>query len=102
MCILLQFNRAITVSYQDLKAATSIQPESELKRHLVSLCTPKNRILLKGSKGKLVTGACHAPCVLLGARRSLSRPTPRAPIASYLALPQMTIRSRSTLISSPR
>ena len=62
MCILLQFNRASTVSYQDLKAATSIQPESELKRHLVSLCTPKNRILLKGSKGKLVTGSCPARC----------------------------------------
>jgi len=54
MCILSLFN---TVDYEaelplkDIAALTNI-PSNELKRHLISLCTPKHRILLKRSKGK--------------------------------------------------
>jgi cullin 3 len=54
MCILSLFN---TVDYEtelplkDIAALTKI-PNNELKRHLISLCTPKHRILLKRSKGK--------------------------------------------------
>ena len=54
MCILLLFNRSAVVSFRDIRAATAIQPEAELKRHLISLCTPKHRILVKGSKGKVI------------------------------------------------
>ncbi|OQR80766.1 Cullin family protein [Achlya hypogyna] len=51
MCILVLFNERDNLTYRDIAAATAIEP-SELKRHLISLCTPKFRILLKSSKGK--------------------------------------------------
>lgn len=95
MCILLQFNRATTISYKDLKDATSIEPESELKRHLVSLCTPKNRILLKGSKGKLVTGTRRMHAIgSCASSHSAAFSSPR--------VAQTTIPSLLMLILSPR
>jgi cullin 3 len=52
MCILMLFNDADVLDFQAIKAGTSIQPDHELRRHLISLCTPKFRILQKSSKGK--------------------------------------------------
>mmetsp|Transcript_11464 Transcript_11464/g.36419 ORF Transcript_11464/g.36419 Transcript_11464/m.36419 type:complete len:742 (+) Transcript_11464:99-2324(+) len=52
MCVLLLFNDRPVLSFADILAATQIHPVAELKRHVVSLCTPKHRILLKKSKGK--------------------------------------------------
>ncbi|GMI09838.1 hypothetical protein TrRE_jg4936 [Triparma retinervis] len=54
MCILMLFNTQKTRTLADIKLATGI-PESELKRHLISLCTPKHRILKKASKGKSIS-----------------------------------------------
>jgi len=54
MCILSQFNKLncrAELSLQEIIDVTKI-PHIELKRHLVSLCTPKHRILQKKSKGK--------------------------------------------------
>ncbi|EQC28612.1 hypothetical protein SDRG_13691 [Saprolegnia diclina VS20] len=51
MCILVLFNDRENMTYRDIAAATNIEP-SELKRHLISLCTPKFRILTKSSRGK--------------------------------------------------
>lgn len=50
-CILLLFNEQETLSLDAIRAATEI-PEMEFKRHLLSLCTPKLKILRKHSKGK--------------------------------------------------
>jgi len=53
MCILALFDRRTEpLSFSAVRDATRVQPVSDLKRHLVSLCTPKHRILLKESKGK--------------------------------------------------
>jgi cullin 3 len=54
MCILLLFNAADTLTLRQIRSSTHI-PDAELRRHLISLCTPKNRILKKGSKGKGIT-----------------------------------------------
>lgn len=51
MCILLLFNDADTLTLGQIRSQTHI-PDLELRRHLISLCTPKHRILKKGSKGK--------------------------------------------------
>mmetsp|Transcript_9553 Transcript_9553/g.32570 ORF Transcript_9553/g.32570 Transcript_9553/m.32570 type:complete len:734 (+) Transcript_9553:62-2263(+) len=51
MCILLLFNEADTLSLEHIRGATLI-PDAELRRHLLSLCTPKHRVLIKGSRGK--------------------------------------------------
>jgi cullin 3 len=54
MCILVLFNTldyGAELALRDISSATQI-PNNELKRHIVSLCTPKHRILLKRSKGK--------------------------------------------------
>lgn len=51
-CILNLFNENITLSLDDIRQATNIQ-EAELRRHLLSLCTPKFRILNKSSKDKV-------------------------------------------------
>lgn len=51
MCILVLFNNRDTLTLKQIRDETQI-PEEELRRHLVSLCTPKHRILRKGSKGK--------------------------------------------------
>ena len=51
MCILMLFNDNITLSLESIRNATNIS-ESELRRHLLSLCTPKLKILKKFSKGK--------------------------------------------------
>ena len=51
MCILQLFNNKDTYSLDEIRDATEI-PEDELRRHLLSLCTPKLRILIKDSKTK--------------------------------------------------
>jgi cullin 3 len=51
MCILLLFNDADTLTLGQIRTKTQI-PDSELRRHLISLSTPKHRILKKGSKGR--------------------------------------------------
>ena len=55
MCILMLFNGTQKLTLGRIKSETNI-PELELKRHLISLCTPKHRILRKGSKGKHISG----------------------------------------------
>lgn len=52
MCILLLFNDCDVLSLDAIRSATGIA-ETELRRHLLSLCTPKLRILTKASKGKV-------------------------------------------------
>lgn len=54
MCILVLFNTHhpdAGLPFEEIARATQI-PKSELKRHLISICTPKHRILLKSTKGK--------------------------------------------------
>lgn len=53
-CILELFNDADTVTFGRMLSETAI-PEDQLKRHLISLCTPVARILLKSKKGKAIT-----------------------------------------------
>ncbi|EED88081.1 cullin family-like protein [Thalassiosira pseudonana CCMP1335] len=55
MCILVLFNNRDTLTLKQIREEIQI-PEDELRRHLVSLCTPKHRILKKGSKGKAISG----------------------------------------------
>jgi cullin 3 len=54
LCILLLFNNKDTLTLAQIRKQTHI-PDSELRRHLISLCTPKNRIVRKGSKGRGIT-----------------------------------------------
>jgi cullin 3 len=54
MCILILFNDKNTLTLGQIRTQTHI-PDSELRRHLISLCTPKHRILRKGSKGRGIT-----------------------------------------------
>jgi cullin 3 len=54
MCILLLFNDKDTLTLGQIRLHTHI-PDSELRRHLISLCTPKHRIIRKGSKGRGIT-----------------------------------------------
>jgi cullin 3 len=51
MCILLLFNDADTLTLGQIRTKTHV-PDQELRRHLISLCTPKNRILKKASRGR--------------------------------------------------
>lgn len=51
MCILLLFNDETSLTLGQIRSKTHI-PDSELRRHLVSLCTPKHRVLRKGSRGR--------------------------------------------------
>lgn len=52
MCILMQFNNGVSkLTLKEIAERTNI-PDLELRRHLISLCTPKHRIIRKGSKGK--------------------------------------------------
>ena len=53
MCILDLFNESETLNLTQIKAKTNI-PDAELRRHLISLCTPKHRILRKASRGKAI------------------------------------------------
>jgi len=55
MCILFLFNKKDVLTLKDIRDATKI-PEDELQRHLISLCTPKHRVLRKGSRGKGISG----------------------------------------------
>ena len=55
MCILVLFNDKDTLSLLEIREQTKI-PEEELQRHLISLCTPKHRILRKASRGKGING----------------------------------------------
>jgi len=52
MCILYLFNDKSSFSLADIREKCQVSDEVELKRHLLSLCTPKAKILLKSSKGK--------------------------------------------------
>lgn len=52
MVILLQFNGTDTLSLDAIRTSSGIQGEVDLRRHLLSLCTPKMRILRKHSKSK--------------------------------------------------
>ena len=54
MCILLLFNENTTLTLGQIRSNTHI-PDSELRRHLISLTTKKHRILIKGSTGKGIT-----------------------------------------------
>lgn len=54
MCILLLFNTEDTLTLGQIRTRAHI-PDQELRRHLISLCTPKHRILKKGSKGRGIT-----------------------------------------------
>ena len=54
MCILMLFNESATLSLDTIRSATNIA-EGELRRHLLSLCTPKLKVLKKLSKGKGIT-----------------------------------------------
>ena len=52
MCILMLFNATPTMSLEEISNGVSCQDDIEFKRHLLSLCTPKLKILHKKSKGK--------------------------------------------------
>lgn len=54
MCILMLFNNSDSLTLRQIRTQTQI-PDSELRRHLISLCTPKHRILRKGNKGRGIT-----------------------------------------------
>lgn len=54
MCILVLFNETTVLTLGQIKSETDI-PDLELRRHLISLCTPRHRILRKGSKGKHIS-----------------------------------------------
>eukprot|EP01041_Mallomonas_annulata_P007028 gene7028-14297_t len=51
MCILMLFNETTVLSLEQIRNSTQII-DSELRRHLLSLCTPKIRILKKSTKNK--------------------------------------------------
>ncbi|RHZ42273.1 hypothetical protein DYB26_000762, partial [Aphanomyces astaci] len=53
MCILMLFNERPTWVFREIQEKTGIDPV-DLRRHLISLCTPKFRIVLKSSKGKTI------------------------------------------------
>eukprot|EP00979_Chaetoceros_neogracilis_P019380 scaffold12241_cov308-Chaetoceros_neogracile.AAC.1 len=55
MCILMLFNENTKLTLGQIASETNI-PDLELRRHLISLCTPKHRVLRKGSKGKGISG----------------------------------------------
>uniref|UniRef100_A0A6U4JV64 Cullin family profile domain-containing protein n=1 Tax=Phaeomonas parva TaxID=124430 RepID=A0A6U4JV64_9STRA len=61
MCILVLFNDADALSFEDIRARTGI-PDAELRRHLISLSTPKHRILKreKPSAGAAAGGGDNA------------------------------------------
>ncbi|KAA0153828.1 hypothetical protein FNF29_02817 [Cafeteria roenbergensis] len=54
MCLLELFNAAETLTFERIRTDTGISVP-ELKRHLISLCTPAARVLIKGKKGKTIT-----------------------------------------------
>jgi cullin 3 len=53
MCILELFNGNETLTLSEIKSKTNI-PDAELRRHLISLCTPKHRVIKKASRGKVI------------------------------------------------
>jgi len=53
MCILMMFNEIQTIHFTQIRDAVKIS-DFELKRHLLSLCAPKFRVLLESSKGKVI------------------------------------------------
>jgi cullin 3 len=61
LCILMQFNDHATLTLDALRGACEI-PEQEFKRHLLSLCTPKLKILKKHSKGKVRARCMQVHC----------------------------------------
>lgn len=55
MCIIMLFNEESELTLGQIASKTNI-PDLELQRHLISLCTPKYRILRKSSKGRGISG----------------------------------------------
>ena len=53
MFILLLFNTTDELTFKQIQEATQI-PESECRRHLISMCTPKVRVFTKSNKGKSI------------------------------------------------
>ena len=53
MCILMLFNKQSSLSYRQIQEETDI-PVSALRRHLLSLCTPKIKILSRESEEKTI------------------------------------------------
>jgi cullin 3 len=54
MVILMLYNDHEVLTLGQIRTMSHI-PDSELRRQLISLCTPRHRILKKGSKGKGIT-----------------------------------------------
>jgi cullin 3 len=54
MVILILYNEKDVFTLGQIRTMTHI-PDSELRRQLISLTTPRNKILIKGSKGKGIT-----------------------------------------------
>ncbi len=52
MCILMLFNSNVELAISTIRSSVNISDETELERHLLSLCTSRHRILRKRSKGK--------------------------------------------------
>jgi hypothetical protein len=69
MAILVLFNDAPTRTLTEIKSATNIE-DGELRRNLISLCTPKHRILKKSSKGKSIEDDDKFTCVRCPRERS--------------------------------
>lgn len=61
MCILMHFNSKEEFSFKELMDGTHI-PIDELKRHLLSLTTPRSRIILKLKKGKEIADGAWGWC----------------------------------------
>lgn len=53
-CILVLFNSKATLSLEEIHSAMSGIDEQELHRHLLSMCTPKYKILIKSSTDKVI------------------------------------------------
>jgi cullin 3 len=62
MCILMLFNDDEELTLSQILSKTRI-PNLELQRHLISLCTPKYRILRKSSKGRGISGDDDTFCI---------------------------------------
>ena len=52
MCILMLFNEYTELSLERIREITHIS-DTELRRHILSLCTPKIKILNKSTKNKV-------------------------------------------------
>lgn len=55
MIILMMFATENTVTLKEMEESSNIKDTAELKRHVLSLCTPKAKLLIKSSKGKHIS-----------------------------------------------